>query len=123
MLPKNTHLGRRDLMILVLLFDTAVRVEELVKLKIENTILSVTEPYILVEGKGGKERTVALNSKTIALLKDYMEEFHTGMFRRTRASGLYQDGVDISLISKVLGHIFSLTVPKSLFWFSFTGRT
>lgn len=152
MLPKNTHLGRRDLMILVLLFDTAVRVEELVKLKIENTILSVTEPYILVEGKGGKERTVALNSKTIALLKDYMEEFHTGnthgplfytvikgekgrmstrnverlvkkyadllrsrtqgvpesvyphMFRRTRASGLYQDGVDISLISKVLGH-------------------
>ena len=33
MLPKNTHLGRRDLMILVLLFDTAVRVEELVKLK------------------------------------------------------------------------------------------
>lgn len=152
MLPKNTHLGRRDLMILVLLFDTAVRVEELVKLKMENTILSVTEPYILVEGKGGKERTVALNSKTIALLKDYMEEFHTGnthgplfytvikgekgrmstrnverlvkkyadllrsrtpgvpesiyphMFRRTRASGLYQDGVDISLISKVLGH-------------------
>lgn len=152
MLPKNTHLGRRDLMILILLFDTAVRVEELVKLKMENTILSVTEPYILVEGKGGKERTVALNSKTIALLKDYMEEFHTGnthgplfytvikgekrrmstrnverlvkkyadllrsrtpgvpesvyphMFRRTRASGLYQDGVDISLISKVLGH-------------------
>ena len=152
MLPKNTHLGRRDLMILVLLFDTAVRVEELVKLKIENVILFVMEPYILVEGKGGKERTVALSSKTVALLKDYMEEFHTGntygplfytvirgekgkmstrnverlvkkyadilrgqvpgvpesvyphMFRRTRASGLYQDGVDISLISKVLGH-------------------
>ena len=139
-------------MILVLLFDTAVRVEELVKLKIENVILFVMEPYILVEGKGGKERTVALSSKTVALLKDYMEEFHTGntygplfytvirgekgkmstrnverlvkkyadilrgqvpgvpesvyphMFRRTRASGLYQDGVDISLISKVLGH-------------------
>ncbi|MFG6363770.1 MAG: site-specific integrase [Schaedlerella sp.] len=152
MLPKNTHLGRRDLMILVLLFDTAVRVEELVKLKIENVILFVMEPYILVEGKGDRERTVALNSKTIALLKDYIEEFHTGnahgplfytvikgekgrmstrnverivkkyadllrnripgipesvyphMFRRTRASGLYQDGVDISLISKVLGH-------------------
>lgn len=152
-LPRNTHLGRRDTMILVLLFDTAIRVEELVKLEAGNVNLSVTEPYILVEGKGSKERTVALNGKTVALLKNYMEEFHKGgthkvplfytvikgekgtmstrnverlvkkyadmlrqqvsgvpesvyphMFRRTRASGLYRDGVDISLISKVLGH-------------------
>ncbi len=152
-LPRNTHLGRRDTLILALLFDTAIRVEELVKLKKGNVILFVTEPYILIEGKGNKERTIALNSKTVALLKDYMEEFHedgssdgplfytvikgekgrmstrnverlvkkyadmlrnqaTGvpesvyphMLRRTRASGLYRDGVDISLISKVLGH-------------------
>lgn len=153
MLPRNTHLGRRDTMILVLLFDTAIRVEELVKLKKRDVILFVTGPYILIAGKGDKERTVALNNKTVTLLKDYLEEFHKGdtsdgflfytvikgekgrmstrnverlvkkyadmlrsqvpgvpgsvyphMLRRTRASGLYQDGVDISLISKILGH-------------------
>jgi len=69
-------LGRQDVLILVLLFDTAIRVEELVKLKQRNVILYVTEPYILIEGKGNKERTVTLNSKTVALLKDYIEEFH-----------------------------------------------
>lgn len=152
-LPKNTHLGRRDTMILVLLFDTAIRVKELVKLEVCNVNLFVTEPYILVNGKGSKERTVALNDKTVMLLKSYIDEFHKESirkealfytvikeekgrmstrnverlvkkyadilrkqdpsvpgsvsphtFRRTRASGLYRDGVDISLISKVLGH-------------------
>lgn len=152
-IPKNTHLGRRDAMILVLLFDTAVRVEELVKLEVGSVNLLVTVPYILVKGKGSKERTVALNSKSVKLLQSYMDEFHKEcsrheflfytvirgkkgkmsarnverlvkkyadilrrqdpgvpesvylhMFRRTRASGLYRDGVDISLISKMLGH-------------------
>ncbi len=152
-LPRNTHLGRRDTMILVLLFDSAIRVDELIKLEVHDANLSVTEPYILVKGKGSKERTVALNSKTVVLLRSYIDEFHRNgnhnaplfytvikevkgkmsarnverlvkkyadilreqdpevpesvyphMLRRTRASGLYQDGVDISLIAKVLGH-------------------
>lgn len=152
-LPSNTHLGRRDTMILVLLFDTAIRVAELVKLEVCNVNLFVTEPYILVKGKGSKERTVALNGKTVMLLKSYTDEFHNEgshkealfytvirgekgkmstrnverlikkyadilreqdpevpesvyphMLRRTRACGLYQDGVDISLIARVLGH-------------------
>ena len=153
-LPRNTHLGRRDTMILVLLFDTAIRVEELVKLEVCHVNLFVTEPYILVKGKGSKERTVTLDNKTVMLLKSYIDEFHNEgshkkealfytvikgeegrmstrnverlikkyadilreqdpevpesvyphMFRRTRACGLYRDGVDISLIAKVLGH-------------------
>lgn len=152
-LPKNTHLGRRDTMILVLLFDTAIRVEELIKLEVCDVNLFVTEPYALIKGKGGKERTVAFSNKTVMLLEGYIDEFHREgsrkdalfytvikevkgkmstrnverlvkkyadilrkqdpgvpesvyphMLRRTRASGLYQDGVDISLISKVLGH-------------------
>ncbi len=32
------------------------------------------------------------------------ESVYPHMLRRTRASGLYRDGVDISLISNVLGH-------------------
>lgn len=152
-LPRNTHLGRRDTMILVLLFDTAIRVAELVELEVCNVNLFVTEPYIRIKGKGNKERTVALNNKTVMLLKSYIDEFHKEgahkealfytvikgengkmstrnverlikkyadilreqdpkvpesvyphMLRRTRASGLYRDGVDISLIAKVLGH-------------------
>ena len=69
-------------MILVLLFDTAIRVEELVKLELCNVNLFVTEPYILVKEKGSKERTVALNSKTVKLLKSYIDEFHNAGSRK-----------------------------------------
>ena len=30
-------------------------------------------------------------------------------FRRTRATGLYRDGVDLELISRILGHISIVT--------------
>lgn len=151
--PGNTRLGLRDRAILILLFDTAVRVEELITADYSDVNIFNPDPYIHVYGKGGKERKVYFSSGAIGTIQQYLCEFHpnkdrkmpffyttihgkTGhmsrrnverivnkyadqvrrehkdlpeavyphMLRRTRASGLYRDGVDISVIATLLGH-------------------
>ena len=39
---------------------------------------------------------------------DLPDSVYCHMFRRTRATNLYQDGVDIELVAVVLGHLMSL---------------
>ena len=151
--PGNTRLGLRDKAILVMLFDTAVRVDELVNLCYSDVNLAVSEPYIHIYGKGNKERKVYFSSNAVGIIFQYACEFHpdkdrgtpffyttihnrTGymsrrnverivkkyadqirqghndlpdtvyphLLRRTRATGLYQDGVDLFAISTLLGH-------------------
>lgn len=149
----NTRLGVRDQALMILLYDSAIRVNELLELKINSLNFEASIPYIRVRGKGDKERIVSINDKTVAHLKKYLRLFHekneleqplfytvikgilapmsTGnvervinkyaeqirvehptmpkkvyphMFRRTRATNLYQNGVELELVSRILGH-------------------
>lgn len=74
--PKNTHLGRRDMMLMTLLFDTAVRVSELVNLQVNDVVTESDVPHIIVTGKGNKQRMVGLCDKTVLLIQSYLAEFH-----------------------------------------------
>ena len=58
----DTALGRRDMLMLLLLYNTGVRVSELVGLKLGNVHIDSqgTAAYIQVHGKGRKERYVPL---------------------------------------------------------------
>ena len=67
--------------------------------------------YTVIKGEKGRMSTrnvERLVKKYADILRSQTpgvpESIYPHMFRRTRARGLYQDGVDISLISKVLGH-------------------
>lgn len=152
--PKNSKLGIRDRTMMILLYDSAIRMEELLGLNIGDLNLTAKDPYIRIRGKGDKERIVAITKKTVdhlnlykkhyhdvtpdktALLfytvinrkKEHMspnnferiikkyadivrpdyhdmpEKVHPHMFRRTRATSLYQDGVELELVSRILGH-------------------
>ena len=151
-------IGIRDKTILILLYDSAIRVSELRELTIESLKLNKTIPYIRVHGKGDKERIVSITDKTVEHLKRYIRRFHsemdskrplfytvikgnisamsTGnverilnkyaelirpehpdlpqklyphMLRRTRACGLYQSGVELELVSRILGHTSTQT--------------
>ena len=53
-------LVERDRTILYTLLDTGIRAEELCGLTLSNTHLTSDEPYIVVLGKGSKERAVGL---------------------------------------------------------------
>jgi integrase/recombinase XerD len=151
--PRNTKIGMRDRTMMILLYDSAIRLDELLSLTLQNLMLDGNDPYIRISGKGNKERIVAITPKTSNHLQQYIAVFHlngdrnayvfntkikgkTGkmskgnverflrqysicarkdcpeipervyphMFRRTRASNLYQHGVELALISRILGH-------------------
>lgn len=65
--------GRRDLAIMVVLYDTGARVQELVDLKARDVRLD-NPAVITLTGKGNKKRCVPIMSKTLLLLKNYLEE-------------------------------------------------
>lgn len=69
----NTSSGRRDLVILTLLYDTGARVSELTNVVVGD--IRLAEPAtIRLTGKGKKARIVPLMKKTSELLKIYIEE-------------------------------------------------
>ena len=72
----RTVKGRRNRMIMILLYDTGVRVQELVDLRITDFHLDAATPFVVVTGKGRKTRSVPLMNKTVAHLKEYMRQFH-----------------------------------------------
>ncbi len=69
----NTIKGRRDLMLLVLLYDTGARVQELIDLRWKDVRL--TSPAVIkLHGKGDKTRQVPIMGNTQKLLQSYQSE-------------------------------------------------
>ena len=153
--PANTRMGLRDRTIMILLYDSAVRLAEILNLCVNDICLNEENPYIRVMGKGSKERVVAINVKTVKHVKQYLDVYRSTatntnllfytiikgqagkmsegnverfiqqyadkaketcpdipthvyphMLRRTRATNLYQNGVELALVSRILGHAF-----------------
>ena len=82
--PGTSKLGVRDQIILVILYDTAIRADELLSLELKDVNLSADSPYLRIRGKGDKERFVALSPKTMPLLEQYIRMFHPDQRRRDR---------------------------------------
>jgi len=149
-------MGLRDRTIMILLYDSAVRLAEILNLRVNDICLNEGNPYIRVMGKGSKERVVAINVKTVKHVKQYIDVYRSRdnpdthllfytiikgragimsegnverfiqqyadkarescpdipiqvyphMLRRTRATNLYQNGVELALVSRILGHAF-----------------
>ncbi|NIT58102.1 MAG: tyrosine-type recombinase/integrase, partial [Aliifodinibius sp.] len=71
----TTQEGRRDAVLLSVLYDTGARVQELIDLSVGD--LRLTEPaQVRILGKGRKIRTVPLMQSTVQLLQDYLQEHH-----------------------------------------------
>ena len=154
--PANTRMGLRDRTIMILLYDSAVRLAEILNIRINDICLNEKNPYVRVIGKGSRERIVAINVKTVQHVKQYFDAYwskdnpdinllfytiikgragkmsegnverfiqlyadkarescpevpsrvYPHMLRRTRATNLYQSGVELALISRILGHAF-----------------
>jgi integrase/recombinase XerD len=152
--PPDTRMGLRDRAIMVMLYDCGARLAEILGLKISDIVPDAENPYVRINGKGGKQRIVPVSPKAVAHLKKYMVAFHgrgrpstdllfytvikgvvgemsegnverfvkkyahealrscpsvpqnvhPHMFRRTRATQLYRNGVDLPLVSRLLGH-------------------
>ena len=71
----SSELGRRDQLMLLILYNTGVRVSELLGLKIRDIITNADglPSFIHVHGKGRKERDVPLWKSTAAFLRKFMQ--------------------------------------------------
>ena len=75
--PHNhTKCERRDKLILGILYDTAIRAEELVKLSLRDVHIKLEQPYLNIDGKGARQRMVPITSNMLPLVEDYIKEFH-----------------------------------------------
>jgi site-specific recombinase XerD len=72
----KTKAGRRDIALMVTMYSTAVRINEILSLKIEHLHLDAVKPYVTVIGKGDKIRTLYLLPKTVAHLRAYLADAH-----------------------------------------------
>lgn len=68
--------GLRDLTFMVLLYATAARIDEILSLKICDLHLDVQKPYVVLNGKRNKVRTIYLLPKAVAHLRQYLKKHH-----------------------------------------------
>lgn len=72
----QTKTGHRNQMMLILYYDTAARIAELLEMTIEQLHLEAEIPYLTILGKGRKYRNIPLMDKTVKHLKKYLKIFH-----------------------------------------------
>jgi integrase/recombinase XerD len=92
--------GRRDAVLLSILYDTGARVQELIDLSVGDVRLD-TPAQLRLLGKGRKMRAVPLMENTIQLLRDHIhenrldhpEQFEGPLFRNRRNQRLSRSGV------------------------------
>ncbi len=72
----NDRRGYRDRMLILLMFETACRVSELVDIRKDDLALDGKDPYVLIRGKGKKERLVPLSPSMAEGLVRYLSLFH-----------------------------------------------
>lgn len=73
---RRTSRGFRDYTLMLMLYSTAVRINELLSLKIGNIFTDGPKPRIIVIGKGRKKRPIPLLAKPMQYIKQYLTEHH-----------------------------------------------
>jgi integrase/recombinase XerD len=83
----KTPEGVRDLAMLEVLYATGIRVTELVSLQLNSVNFELG--YLMVYGKGGKERIVPVGDKAIANLKEYMNTSRPSLLKSRKSVYLF----------------------------------
>lgn len=73
----SSKVGRRNLVLLALMYDSGARVQEIIDLTYQDVRLEAPSVVIL-RGKGNKTRSVPLMKNTTSLLKEYIAEQKSG---------------------------------------------
>src|SRR5436309_4201008 len=109
--------GRRDAVLLSVLYDTGARVQELIDLSVGDVRLDPPAQLRLM-GKGRKMRAVPLMDNTIPLVRDHLQENHLDrpeqfdkpLFQNARGQPLSRSGIRY-ILQKYLGRARS-TLPS-----------
>lgn len=75
-MPDNSRKGMRNRLFMILLYETAARVAEILTLKVCNVFLDCEHPHIVLLGKGNKRRVIPITQNTCDHIWAYMELYH-----------------------------------------------
>nr|NIW13901.1 tyrosine-type recombinase/integrase [Candidatus Thorarchaeota archaeon] len=84
---ESTPEGIRDLAMLEVLYATGIRVSELIGLKLNE--VNFETGFVIVYGKGSKERIVPIGEKAQEKLKAYMENSRPALLKSKEAKELF----------------------------------
>jgi site-specific recombinase XerD len=96
----STSTGRRDAVLLSVLYDTGARVQELIDLSVRDVRL-VTPAQVHLTGKGRKTRVIPLMKATVDLVREYTREhqmdrperLESPLFSNRRGERLSRSGI------------------------------
>ena len=74
--PSRNRTGIRDRFIILFLFSTGTRLNEMLECRISDIHLNNKDPYVIVTGKGSKRRVIPLTNELTENMKIYIELFH-----------------------------------------------
>jgi site-specific recombinase XerD len=76
--PKRTKVGVRDRFIMLFLFSTGARLNEMIAVKVKDVVTDGKYPYVRITGKGNKPRIVPVPDETfLENYRYYLELYHT----------------------------------------------
>ncbi len=76
-MPEQTRFGIRDRFIMLFLFSTGARLNELLNIKLKDIVIESSSPYVILQGKGNKPRIVPLpENQLIQNLEYYYSLYH-----------------------------------------------
>lgn len=117
---KNIKQEYRDLTMLVILYDTGARVQELIDLKLQQIRLD-SKPIVYLQGKGNKTRVVPVGNDTANIIKKYITDNaiitpNENLFKNKQQKPLTRAGVNyvlnkyIEIGKKQNPHFFKKTI-------------
>ena len=69
---------RRDRVLFTVMYDTGARVSEIIGIKVSDLYLENETPYVVINGKGDKQRPLLFSPETTSLLKAYINDTYGG---------------------------------------------
>lgn len=102
-LPEDKPETLRNHAIIETLYGSGLRVSELTDLRISR--LSLDEGYVMVEGKGEKQRLVPLSPVAIELIKEYLEARKSGEIKKGNEDILFLNRRGASLTRVMVFYI------------------
>jgi len=83
--PKRTRMGIRDRFILLFLFSTGARLNEMISVKVKDVVIDGKYPYIRLTGKGNKPRIVPVSDE--AFMGNF--QYYCGLFHPLNNPDVY----------------------------------
>lgn len=72
----NVHIEIRDLVLMILSYGVAGRINEILSLKLSDIHLEAESPYVTLHGKGGTYRSIYLQEDLVKWIRLYMNIYH-----------------------------------------------